>query len=182
MKEEVLNTVEAVAEHLESLSDTDIIYLHNHYCDCIHSGDDRIYDNDEEFFNVYFSDVMSAVRAIFYGEYNYTDKFVKFNGYANLETTNDPLEWIDVTDIAEHIIDNEHEYRGVIDFELVEEEEEVEDSEGVTLDVGDEVMLLDEIEEEEYLNGIITKIEGGMCTVEAENGKEYIVEPKRLSY
>lgn len=41
--------------------------------------------NDEEFFNVFFEGKpMEAVRAAIYGDYRYTDDYVKFDGYGNL--------------------------------------------------------------------------------------------------
>ena len=47
----------------------------------------RVEDNDEEFFSIFFSaNVMEAVRAISFGNYNYNDDYVMFNGYGNLET------------------------------------------------------------------------------------------------
>ena len=48
------------------------------------------WDNDEEFFNTFFPDnPMEAVRASWYGDYNYCDDYVRFNGYGNLESFND---------------------------------------------------------------------------------------------
>ena len=48
------------------------------------------WDNDEEFFNTFFyNNPAEAVRASYYGNYNYCDDFVRFNGYANLESFND---------------------------------------------------------------------------------------------
>ena len=48
------------------------------------------WDNDEEFFNTFFrNDPMEAVRASYYGDYNYCDDYVKFNGYGNLESANE---------------------------------------------------------------------------------------------
>ena len=48
------------------------------------------WDNDEEFFDTFFhNDPMEAVRASYYGNYNYCDDYVRFNGYANLESFND---------------------------------------------------------------------------------------------
>ena len=48
------------------------------------------FDNDEEFFNTYFyNNPMEAVRASYYGDYNYCDDYVKFNGYGNLESANE---------------------------------------------------------------------------------------------
>ncbi len=111
--------LEAVVEHLEELSTSDLVGIHNTYCQEIGAGDE-IYDNDEEFFDVYFSgDVMGAVRAVSFGEYNYSDDYIKFNGYGNLETTNNPEEWITISEIAEYILENE-QY-----FDLEFEDEEV---------------------------------------------------------
>ena len=47
----------------------------------------EVYENDEEFFNIFFEGkAMEVARAIYYGDYNYNDEYVKFNGYGNLET------------------------------------------------------------------------------------------------
>ena len=74
------------------------------------------WDNDEEFFETFFGTaIMDAVRAVCYGEYNYTDEYVKINAYGNLETTNyiqDELEGY-VDDIVEHIIDNWSELNNI---------------------------------------------------------------------
>lgn len=41
--------------------------------------------NDEDFFNTFFEgEPMKAVRAAVYGDYNYTDDYVKYDGYGNL--------------------------------------------------------------------------------------------------
>lgn len=48
------------------------------------------FENDEEFFNTFFHhNPMEAVRAAHYGDYNYMDQYVKFNGYGNLESLNE---------------------------------------------------------------------------------------------
>lgn len=48
------------------------------------------WDNDEEFFNTFFyNNPTEAVRSAYYGDYNYCDDYVRFNGYANLESFND---------------------------------------------------------------------------------------------
>ena len=40
-----------------------------------------------EFFNCYFSEnPMEAVRAAQYGDYNYSDEYVRFDAYGNLES------------------------------------------------------------------------------------------------
>lgn len=45
------------------------------------------YPNDEEFFNTFYMDKpYKLVQAIAYGDYRYSDNFVKFDGYANLKS------------------------------------------------------------------------------------------------
>ena len=48
------------------------------------------YENNEEFFNTFFyNNPMEAVRSEYYGDYNYCDKYVKFDGYENLKSVDD---------------------------------------------------------------------------------------------
>ena len=47
----------------------------------------NVYNNDEEFFDIFFANNPAEVaRAIHYGDFNYNDEYIKFNGYGNLET------------------------------------------------------------------------------------------------
>lgn len=44
-------------------------------------------ENDEYFFNIHFeNNIMEAIRACHFGNYNYNDEYVKFDAYGNLET------------------------------------------------------------------------------------------------
>lgn len=50
----------------------------------------NFYENDEDFFNAFFSDnPMEVARATFYGNYKYCDQYVRFNGYGNLDSFDD---------------------------------------------------------------------------------------------
>ena len=49
----------------------------------------EVFENDEWFFEDFFSNNQEAVRAAIYGNYNYTDEYVKFDGYGNLESFNE---------------------------------------------------------------------------------------------
>lgn len=50
----------------------------------------EIFENDQEFFDTFFHDnPMEAVRAASYGDYNFMDQYVRFNGYGNLESLNE---------------------------------------------------------------------------------------------
>ena len=64
-----------------------------------------VWENDEEFFQMFFEDrVLEAVRAVSYGDYNYMDKYVRVNGYGNLESLTE-REWhSDLEDEAEDIV------------------------------------------------------------------------------
>ncbi len=45
--------------------------------------------NEEEFFEIFFGiNTMDAVKAVCFGHYDYTDDFVRFNAYNNLESAN----------------------------------------------------------------------------------------------
>jgi len=96
-----------------------------------------VYENDEEFFNVYFEGrPMEAVRAAQYGEYSYTDEYVRFNGYGNLESMSEydyEEEMKDsIDDIVDELIDKRShlylsdELEELLD-ELLDEEEDDEE-------------------------------------------------------
>ncbi len=48
------------------------------------------WENDEEFYDLFFKEnPMELARAIYYGDYNYMDDYIKFDAYGNLETANE---------------------------------------------------------------------------------------------
>jgi hypothetical protein len=128
--------IKAIIEEINCFDNDQMVQLNNEYCDQQNCPDDQIYSNDANFFaDVYGGDVMEAVRAVSYGDYNYTHDWVKLNGYGNLESMNvigedDLCESIDT--IAEEVADNFHNYDHLFDldeddFEDDEEEETDED-------------------------------------------------------
>lgn len=99
-----------------------------------------VMENDEEFFNTYFEGrPMEAVRAAHYGEYNYNDDYVRFNGYGNLESLSEYDLERELKDSVDDIIDLliEHRHNLSLDSELEElldeEEEEEEEEEAYEL-------------------------------------------------
>ena len=57
--------------------------------------------HDEEFYNIYFEgNPIEAVRAVLFGDVRWSDDYVRFNGYGNLETT----QSIPYDDEADNII------------------------------------------------------------------------------
>ena len=81
------------------------------------------YENDEEFFNTYFyNNPTEAVRSAYYGDYNYCDNWVKFDGYMNLKSVDDYglekeyKEYID--DITKSLIEH-YQQISICDDELI---------------------------------------------------------------
>ena len=82
------------------------------------------WDNDEEFFDTFFhNDPMEAVRSSYYGDYNYCDDYVRFNGYGNLESFNDyelEKEYKEnINEIVKSLIDHYQEM-SIYDNNLIE--------------------------------------------------------------
>lgn len=125
MKTEVIKTEQAIREYIDGLSDSELVKLHNEYCREQNYSDDEIYTNDEDFFNTYFEGkTLEAVRAVCFGEYEYQNEYVKFNGYGNLESFNDPEPHVDKDAICTAIFEEEFT---PYDIELTEPEEETEE-------------------------------------------------------
>lgn len=111
MKTTLEQTSEAINEYIDSLTSNELVNLHNTYCQNNNYCDDEIFCNDEEFFNMFFDGkVIEAVRATCYGNYNYSQSYVKFNGYGNIESFTDPIEYIDIAAIIADIQENPENY------------------------------------------------------------------------
>ncbi|WCS69639.1 hypothetical protein Goe25_02500 [Bacillus phage vB_BsuM-Goe25] len=68
--------------------------------------------NDEDFFNAYFEGrAMDAVRAAVYGDYNYTNDYVRFDGYGNLKSVSE-------YDLEEELKDNMDEIMDALERNL----------------------------------------------------------------
>lgn len=78
-QEEILSLI------LEMDSDQ-ILELNNLFCENANYPDDYIYINDEDFFETWGASGYEVARSTFYGDYNFSHDYVKFNGYGNLES------------------------------------------------------------------------------------------------
>lgn len=77
----------------------------------------EIYENDEYFFETFFEGrPMEAVRAAHYGDYNYGDDYVRFNGYGNLVSFGDYTYEQELKESLDDIIDNLISEQAHIDF------------------------------------------------------------------
>ena len=70
----------------------------------------NVWENDDDFFNTFFSgDPMEVARSISFGDYNYNDEYVTFNGYRNLVSyTEYQVEEL-LKDFEEEIIESYNE-------------------------------------------------------------------------
>jgi len=123
--------LKAIIEEIDSFDSDQLVQLNNTYCDEQNYPDDQIYSNDANFFADNFDgNIMEAVRAVSYGDYNYTHDWVTYNGYGNLVTmssvgTDDLCESVDI--IAEHVADNFSDYDHLFDLDEDDFEDEDED-------------------------------------------------------
>ena len=122
IREYLLNNEETLLEVVSEL---------NSWNGCLENLD--FWENDEEFFNTFFDNPMEAIRATYYGNYNYNDDYVKFNGYGNIDSYNEYKRIEEIKDNIDDIVDNliECYYNIYINeelenllLELLEEEEE----------------------------------------------------------
>ena len=77
-----------------------------------------VYENDEEFFNMFFEGKPAELaRAIYYGDFNYNDEYIKFNGYGNLESLSEYEYEEMLEENIEEITENLIEYVGHISID-----------------------------------------------------------------
>lgn len=93
------------------------------------------YENDDDFFNTYFSNnVIEAVRAVSFGDYNYSDDYVRLDDYGNLESASEYEYYSELENYADEIAERYLELVESGDIydvaEVIDEEDlDVEDDE-----------------------------------------------------
>lgn len=119
--------IDKIKEALAKMQPEEKIDLWNERCSAEGFSDDQIYENDEEFFNIFYpNDSFGAVQRAIYGDYNPMNDFVTFDGYANFKS-------FDVSRLKNFISDDEIaqylDEKGDLDDLDIEDEEENEVSE-----------------------------------------------------
>lgn len=94
-------TREQIKDAIKVMTDLDIMQLNNTFCDISSYVGLYIYINDEDFFQDYFKNRIDIARAISYGDYRFSDEYVRFDGYGNLES----MDFLDLNDLAD-CVDN----------------------------------------------------------------------------
>jgi len=109
-----------IIDTINDMDEETLIQLNNTYCQSINASDDEVWDNSEETLQMFFNNnILNAIQATQYGNYNYHDNYCRFNGYGNLDSFNhfdvdDLCELVET--IAEYIEENENDFEHVIDF------------------------------------------------------------------
>ena len=119
---------EVFEEKFKELSIGERLSIFNTYCIEHGDSDNEIYSFDEEFFETYFSNPMEAARATFFGKIeSWSDEYIKFNGYGNLESMTEYEVLEDIDNYLEEIFDNPDTWEDYIEDEEEDEEEEEEE-------------------------------------------------------
>lgn len=103
---------EKLIDLIQEMNKPDAISLHNDYCYETSNFDDEIFDIDrlEEICDG--RDAWWLACRIFYGDFNPNYDYLKFNGYGNLQSiaTYNVLDYIDESEIADYIIENDEDF------------------------------------------------------------------------
>ena len=92
------------------------------------------YENDDDFFNTYFSNnVIEAVRAVSFGDYNYSDDYVRLDAYGNLESASEYEYYSELENYADEIAER---YLELVESGDIDDVADVIDEED--LDIGDD--------------------------------------------
>lgn len=99
-------TYEQILERLNEMDNADLIAVHNKYCEAYGSMDNQIFENDDYFLETYFMNrPADLAMSIQYGDYRYSDEYVQFDGYGNLESFDYPDGHIFPEEIANYLED-----------------------------------------------------------------------------
>lgn len=120
-------SLEKFTEEFNNLSNGEKIAIYNEYCSEHGNSDNMLHDFDEEFFEMAFgNDPIEAAKATFFGDIqNWSDEYIRFNGYGNLES----LSEYDAVEEAEDHLDDIYEYEDVWEDYIETEEDEDEEDE-----------------------------------------------------
>lgn len=123
-------TFETFEERFNELLFGERLAIYNEYCLNYRSGDDMIYNFDEEFFDMAFSSPMDAARATFFGNIqSWNDEYIRFNAYGNLESLSEYDVQGEFGYELEYIFEHEDTWQDYIEDEEDDEEDEEEDTE-----------------------------------------------------
>jgi hypothetical protein len=80
-------TLQPIIDQINEMSESNLIQLNNIYCR-ENSFGDEVWDNDDEFFNIFFPNSHEALQRCHFGNYKWNENYVKINDYGNVESFN----------------------------------------------------------------------------------------------
>ena len=108
---------EVFKEKFDELSLSERLSIYNEYC-INYGSNEPIEYFEEDFFECYFSDKMEVARAVYFGDIqSWTDEYIRFNAYGNLESLNEFDVANEIDDYAEEIFEYEDIWKDYIDCE-----------------------------------------------------------------
>ena len=125
---------EKAVEYIKGMDDEDLIMLVREINSYNGNLDDiTYYTFDEDFFENFFDDPMEAARATFFGDIqSWSDEYIKFNAYGNLESRSEYQVAAECREYADEIVDALESDYNQIDlpdelYDLIAEDEEEEE-------------------------------------------------------
>lgn len=121
---------ELILEVLEGLTDSELLSVHREYLNETNGYDDEIYTLDDLDMIAEGQDAYWLLCRAFYGDFNPTADYFKFNGYGNIQSifSYELSSYIDMEDIAKYCVDNDKAlYNDEIQEILDSEDEETEE-------------------------------------------------------
>lgn len=116
---------ETFVEKFNELSISEKIGIFNYYCLEYGDANDQLYIFDEDFFETSFSNPMEAARATFFGNIeSWSDEFIRFNAYGNLESLSEYSVESEIEDYLEDIFKHKDAWEDCIEDEDEDEEED----------------------------------------------------------
>ena len=143
---------EFFCEKWNELSDNDKLNLYQEYCSYTGNGTD-LFSFDDEFFNLFFEGKpLEAARATHFGEVNWSDEYISFNGYGNLKSYSNWEAVQLANDYMSDIYDWDRyqDYIDMDEFDNPDEDEEELDEENEDVSVSSDVPAFVQSDYEHY--------------------------------
>ena len=116
-------TFDTFADKFSTLSNDEKIAIYHTY-QVETQQDGVIEDFDDEFFNIYFSSPMEAARATYFGHIeSWSDEYIRFNAYGNLESLSEYEVLGEIENELEEIFDCEIAWSYYIEDDEDEDED-----------------------------------------------------------
>lgn len=108
---------EVFKEEFDNLSLSEKLSIYNKYC-LNYGSNEPIEYFEEDFFEYCFSNKMEVARAVYFGDIkSWTDEYIRFNAYGNLESLSESDVLDEIDNYVEDIFECEDIWKDYIDSE-----------------------------------------------------------------